>query len=73
MKNTGISLVSLIGIIFIVLKLAHIGDVANWSWFWVLCPFWIGIAFFGFFVILFLAFSLFSAALPVKKNSNKKS
>lgn len=30
-----------LGIAFIVLKLCH---VIAWSWWWVLCPFWIGLA-----------------------------
>lgn len=31
-----------LGIIFVVLKLV---GVINWSWAWVTCPFWIGLAF----------------------------
>lgn len=31
-------------LIFITLKLAQIGLVANWSWWWVLSPIWIPIA-----------------------------
>jgi len=34
---------SVLGIIFITLKLAGIGAVANWSWLWVLSPFWLPI------------------------------
>jgi hypothetical protein len=30
-------------LIFLVLKLAGIGAVATWSWWWVTCPLWIGI------------------------------
>lgn len=30
----------ILGIIFVVLKLAGITDIAHWSWWWVLCPFW---------------------------------
>lgn len=44
MKESGIGVLSLLGIIFIVFKLAKIGEIANWSWIWVLSPFWIGIA-----------------------------
>lgn len=40
-NTSGISIVGLLGIVFIVLKLCNIID---WSWWWVLCPFWIGIA-----------------------------
>ena len=34
----GISATSLLGVAFIVLKLC---GVINWSWWWVLAPFWI--------------------------------
>lgn len=37
----GLGLLSVLGIVFVVLKLA---GVIDWSWIWVLCPFWIGIA-----------------------------
>jgi len=30
-------------ILFIGLKLAEIGTVATWSWWWVISPFWIAI------------------------------
>ncbi len=30
----------ILGLIFITLKLAGIGAVASWSWWWVLSPFW---------------------------------
>lgn len=43
-KSARIGLGSLIFIIFLVLKLAKIGDVANWSWWWVVSPLWIPIA-----------------------------
>ena len=39
--NVNINLLGVLGIVFIVLKLCN---VINWSWIWVLCPFWIGIA-----------------------------
>ena len=44
-NNTGIKIVgpnigfwSILGIVFLVLKLTHVID---WSWWWVLAPFWI--------------------------------
>ena len=45
MKNNksnggGIGLSGLLGLVFIVLKLC---GVINWSWLWVLSPFWIGL------------------------------
>ena len=40
-SSGGIGLAGLLGIIFIVLKLC---EVITWSWWWVLCPFWLGAA-----------------------------
>lgn len=42
----GLSFFSILGLIFVVLKLI---GVINWSWWWVLAPFWIS----ALFVILF--------------------
>jgi hypothetical protein len=39
--GSGVSFTALLGLLFIGLKL---GGVIAWSWFWVLCPFWIGLA-----------------------------
>ena len=39
----GIGLGGIVFLIFLVLKLANIGVVANWSWFWVTSPLWIPI------------------------------
>ena len=41
--NGGISILGLLGLIFIVLKLV---GVITWSWVWVLAPFWIPTAIF---------------------------
>ncbi len=45
--NYGISFPTLLGLVFIVLKLCKVID---WSWWWVLSPFWTGLAL----VLLFL-------------------
>lgn len=42
----------LLGVSFIVMKLAHVGDVADWSWWWVTAPFWGGPALLLAFVFL---------------------
>ena len=39
-NNSGIGILGILGIIFIVLKLC---GVIKWSWLWVLSPFWIGL------------------------------
>lgn len=33
------SFLTILGFIFLILKLAEIGPVATWSWWWVLSPF----------------------------------
>lgn len=40
-RSGGIGFCGLLTIVFITLKLAGIGPVANWSWLWVLSPLWI--------------------------------
>lgn len=39
--SSGIGICGFIFLIFLVLKLAEIGAVANWSWWWVTSPLWI--------------------------------
>ena len=51
-NNSGIGLGGMIFIVFLVLKLGGIGQVTNWSWWWVCSPLWIP------FVIVGLAFVL---------------
>lgn len=43
-RSGGISFCGLLAIVFITLKLAQIGPVAAWSWWWVLSPLWIPFA-----------------------------
>lgn len=43
--STGVSTFTVIGIVFIVLKLINVEPIAHWSWLWVLAPFWIPVAF----------------------------
>ena len=38
--SQGIGFMSILTLIFIALKLAEIGVVASWSWWWVLAPLW---------------------------------
>lgn len=48
-SNGGITLVELIGVVFIVLKLCK---VINWPWIWVLAPLWGGLIFIILIIIL---------------------
>lgn len=43
-SSGGIGFCGLLAIVFIALKLAGIGAVATWSWWWVLSPLWIPLA-----------------------------
>jgi small Trp-rich protein len=45
--SSGLGLGTVLFLIFLVLKLAEIGPVANWSWWWVTSPLWIPLAFIG--------------------------
>lgn len=40
-KRSGLGCLTVVGIVFVVLKLLAVPPVATWSWWWVLAPFWI--------------------------------
>lgn len=54
-SSTGLGFASVLGIVFIVLKLCK---VINWSWVWVLCPFWISLAGCGVFMLVCLIIAI---------------
>ena len=58
-SSSGIGVLGLLGVAFVVLKLT---GVIDWSWWWVTLPFWIGIA-----VVIFI-FSVIKSKL--NKNGN---
>lgn len=43
-QNRGLSLSAVVFLVFLVLKLAEVGAVAHWSWWWVTSPLWISAA-----------------------------
>jgi hypothetical protein len=49
-NNGGMGVSTVLGLIFIVLKLV---GVIDWSWIWVLSPFWIGFALILLLAVLF--------------------
>lgn len=53
--NSGISLLGVLTIVFIVLKLTH---VITWTWWWILSPLWI--PFLIFTVLLAIAFIIYA-------------
>lgn len=42
--TSGVNIFTLVGVLFIGLKLAGVGAVADWSWWWVLSPLWAPLA-----------------------------
>ena len=40
-SSNGIGIGTVLFLIFLVLKLAEVGSVANWSWWWVTAPLWL--------------------------------
>lgn len=62
MKSEGIGFMGLLALIFIGLKLADVGVVASWSWWWVLPPLWFPSAVFftlaGVFGLVYIAQSV---------------
>lgn len=54
-------LATLVFIVFLVLKLAQVGAVASWSWWWVTSPLWISAGLTLGLVVLFFAFAILVA------------
>lgn len=55
-------------LILLVLKLAAIGSVATWSWWWVTCPLWIGVALWLFVIAVFgLVAGAFGIVMKAKR------
>lgn len=63
-SNGGLGLCSVVGVVFVILKLIHVID---WSWVWVLSPFWIGIS-----LILLLYLIVFIITLATHRNRRTK-
>jgi len=57
-NKSGVSLGGLIFVVFLTLKLAGIGQVATWSWWWVTSPLWIGVAIYSVIVLGAVAIGL---------------
>jgi len=59
-KRGGIGFCSLLAIVFITLKLAGIGAVASWSWWWVLSPLWIPAVALLFIILILAAYVIYN-------------
>ena len=62
-KKMGVSLSALVFIVFLALKLAEVGQVATWSWWWVTFPLWIPICLVIVLWLVFMIFCFISAML----------
>jgi hypothetical protein len=61
----GLGIGTILFLIFLTLKLAEIGPVAEWSWWWVISPLWIPFALIG--VIVSIVFIIAVIAHKLKK------
>ena len=66
-KSGGIGIFTLLFLVFLTLKLAEIGQVATWSWWWVTSPLWIPFLLGVAIVILWIMFDLISKIVTNKK------
>ena len=58
-SSSGVSLLTVVGIVFVILKL--VGTI-NWSWWWVLAPFWLGLIFWVIMVLGFIGVAFYFGA-----------
>ena len=65
-NSGGLGIGSLIFLIFLTLKLAEIGPVAKWSWWWVTAPLWIPIG-----LIALIALAVGAVALGYEMSKRK--
>jgi len=58
--SSGVTLLTVVGVVFVVLKLVGVEPIAHWSWLWVLSPFWFTTALvLGLFLLFFVVGGLF--------------
>jgi fatty acid desaturase len=51
-SSRSLGLGTILFLIFLTLKLAGVGIVANWSWWWVFSPLWIPLSIIGILVLI---------------------
>ena len=59
----GLGISTVLFLIFLTLKLAEVGPVAKWSWWWVTSPLWIPFAFIGVIVAIVLVIAVIAHKL----------
>lgn len=65
----GVGFATLLGLLFIGLKLGHVID---WSWWWVLAPFWAGLALFAAAMVVLALIAGFAAIGVAIADSRKE-
>jgi len=68
-SDNKIGVLGLLGVVFVTLKLCK---VIHWSWLWVTCPFWIGIASITFMLIIGLVIIIISAITALLRHGKYK-
>lgn len=63
-SSAGIGLCGGVFLVFLILKLAEIGVVASWSWWWVTAPLWIP---FGIGIVFLLIYLIIIVVSVVKR------
>lgn len=64
-KRGGLPLTTIVFLIFLILKLCNIGEVATWSWWWVTSPLWIPFAIILFVFICYMIFVFIIAIVEI--------
>ena len=59
----GLGIFTILFLIFLTLKLAEVGPVAKWSWWWVTSPLWIPFAIVGVIVAIVLVIAVIAYKL----------
>lgn len=65
-NKSGITFMSALGLLFVGLKLT--GNI-DWSWWWVLAPFWSGVALVVIVLVVAFVFAIISSAIDNARNS----
>ena len=65
-NKSGITFMSALGLLFVGLKLT--GNI-DWSWWWVLAPFWSGVAIVVVVLVVAFVFAIISSAIDNARNS----
>jgi len=72
-SSAGIGLCGGVFLVFLILKLAEIGVVASWSWWWVTAPLWMPLALTIVILIIMLIGYIIKESVKAKKRKKQSS